>query len=105
VRRLDPDQTGPPPGGKVGPPDHRPDLRYDQRACESLADERALRLGIPRVNLLTAPEDMMEEFLQAENRLLDDLKNKRPIAGLGEELTINDVAGVKVILEEEDSGN
>jgi hypothetical protein len=66
--------------------------------ADSLADERALRLGIPRDTLLTAPEDMTEEFLQAENRLLEDLRRKRPIAG--EVPAINDVAGVKVILEE-----
>ncbi len=68
--------------------------------ADLLADERALRLGIPRSNLLTAPEDMMEEFLEAENRLLDDLRSKRPIAGAGGELAVNDVAGIKVILEE-----
>ncbi len=68
--------------------------------ADSLADERALRLGIPRSDLLTAPEDMTEEFLQAENRLLDDLRRKRPIAGAEEVLAINDVAGAKVILEE-----
>ncbi|MHB8772316.1 MAG: hypothetical protein ACYC7J_15085 [Syntrophales bacterium] len=73
--------------------------------ADTLADERALRLGIPRVHLLTTPEDMMEEFLEAENRLLDDLMNKRPIAGLGDDLAINDVAGVKVILDEEEQGN
>jgi len=66
--------------------------------ADSLADERALRLGVPRDTLLTAPEDMTEEFLQAENRLLEDLRRKRPIAG--EVPPINDVAGVKVILEE-----
>jgi hypothetical protein len=71
-----------------------------KRHADALADERALRLGIPRGDLLTAPEDMTEEFLQAENRLLDDLRGKRPIAGAGEELAINDVAGIKVILEE-----
>ncbi len=71
-----------------------------KRHADALADERALRLGIPRGDLLTAPEDMTEEFLQAENRLLDDLRAKRPIAGAGEELAINDVAGIKVILEE-----
>ena len=71
-----------------------------KRHADTLADERALRLGIPRGDLLTAPEDMTEEFLQAENRLLDDLRRKRPIADAGEELAINDVAGVKVILEE-----
>ncbi len=71
-----------------------------QRHADILADERAWRLGIPRENLLTAPEDMTEEFLRAENRLLDDLRAKRPIAGEEEVLAINDVAGVKVMLEE-----
>jgi hypothetical protein len=71
-----------------------------KRHADSLADERALRLGIPRGDLLMAPEDMTEEFLRAENRLLEDLRGKRPIAGAREELAINDVAGVKVILEE-----
>jgi hypothetical protein len=71
-----------------------------KRHADTLADERALRLGIPRSDLVTAPEDMTEEFLQAENRLLADLREKRPIADAGEKLAINDVAGVKVILEE-----
>ena len=38
------------------------------RHADSLADERAARLGIPRAKLLTAPDDMTEEFLRAENR-------------------------------------
>ncbi len=71
-----------------------------QRHADLLADERAQRLGIPREALITAPEDMTEEFLKAENRLLDDLREKRPIAGEEEVLAINDVAGVKVMLEE-----
>ncbi|MFH1081265.1 MAG: hypothetical protein V1766_13575 [Pseudomonadota bacterium] len=36
-----------------------------KRHADTLADERAQLLGIPRENLLTAPEDMTEEFLQA----------------------------------------
>jgi hypothetical protein len=71
-----------------------------QRHADILADERAQRLGIPRGELITAPEDMTEEFLQAENRLLDDLRAKMPIAGEEDVLAINDVAGVKVMLEE-----
>ncbi|MDO8943470.1 MAG: hypothetical protein Q7U75_09820, partial [Desulfobacterales bacterium] len=70
-----------------------------KRHADNLADERARLLGIPRESLLTAPADMTEEFLIAEERLLDDLRNKRPIAGDGEILAINDVAGVKVVLE------
>lgn len=70
-----------------------------KRHAETLADERARLLGIPRERLLTTPADMTEEFLKAENRLLDDLREKRPIAGDGESLVINDVAGMKVIRE------
>ena len=71
-----------------------------KRHADTMADERARLLGVPRERLLTAPEDMTEEFLHAEKRLLDDLREKRPIADAGEKLVINDVAGVKVILEE-----
>lgn len=71
-----------------------------KRHADLLADERAHLLGIPREKLLTAPEDMTDEFLQAENRILEDLRVKRPIVDAGEKLVINDVAGVKVILEE-----
>jgi hypothetical protein len=70
-----------------------------KRHADVLADERARLLGIPREKLLTAPEDMTEEFLQAENRMLEDLRLKRPLVDAGEKLVINDVAGVKVILE------
>jgi hypothetical protein len=42
---------------------------------------------------------MEEEFLRAENQLLEDLREKRAIAGDGEIPPINDIAGVKVILE------
>jgi hypothetical protein len=70
-----------------------------KRHADSLADERARLLGIPRERLLTTPADMTEEFLRAENQLLDDLREKRPIAGDGDALVINDVAGVKVIQE------
>ena len=70
-----------------------------KKHADTLADERARILGIPRERLLTAPADMTEEFLIAEKRLLSDLREKRPIAGNGEIVAINDVAGVKVVLE------
>jgi hypothetical protein len=70
-----------------------------KRHADQLADERARLLNIPRESLVTAPADMTEEFLIAEGRLLDDLRHKRPIAGAGEILAINDVAGLKVVLE------
>ncbi len=71
-----------------------------KRHADTLADERARQMGIPREQLVTAPADMTEEFLQAENRLLDDLKARRPIAGANEVQAINDVAGLKVMLEQ-----
>jgi hypothetical protein len=70
-----------------------------KRKADAMANERAMFLGIPRENLLTGPVEMEEEFLRAENQLLEDLREKRPITGDGEIPPINDVAGVKVILE------
>lgn len=77
------------------------DRIFDQikRHADTLADERARLQGIPRERLLTAPDDMTEEFLIAEKRLLNDLLEKRPIAGDEKILAINDVAGVKAVLE------
>ena len=71
-----------------------------KRHADTLADERARLLSIPREQLFTAPEEMTEEFLQAEKRLLNDLRERRPIAGEEKKLAINDVAGLKIILEE-----
>ncbi len=67
--------------------------------AEQLADDRARRMGIPRASLLTGPEDMLAEFLQAERRILESLKGGRPIQE-GHVMVIDDVAGVKALLEE-----
>jgi hypothetical protein len=72
-----------------------------KRRADHLAQERAQQLNIPIGTLITAPNDMVEEFLKAEGRLLEDLKNRRPIQDT-EDLVINDVAGVKVIVEHAD---
>lgn len=76
-----------------------------KRHADSLAEDRARLLGIPRECLLTAPEGMAEEFLRAENRLFEELREKRPMAVAKGELAINDVAGMKVILEEGRQGD
>ena len=83
------------------------DRIFDQikRHAEELADERARVLGIPRERLLTTPADMTREFVIAEKRLLDDLLEKKPITGDGEILPINDVAGMKVVLERPEQPN
>jgi len=70
-----------------------------QRA-DRLAQDRARRLGIQFEALLTPPEDMVEEFINSEQRLLEDLKNGRPIT-VDPPLIIHDVAGVKVIVEDD----
>lgn len=80
------------------------DLVFDRikREADALASQRAALLGIPLSELMTAPLEMEEEFFRAEGRILDDLREKRPIAGAGEIPPINDVAGIKVILEKND---
>ncbi len=72
-----------------------------KRHAETLADERAVRLCIPREYLLSSPEDMLGEFLDAEERFVEDLQQQREIAG-ATDLVINDVAGVKVVLEDDE---
>lgn len=66
--------------------------------AERLADERAARLSIPRHYLLSTPEEMQAEFVDAEKSFIRIFERK------GEtktpELVINDVAGVKVVLED-----
>jgi hypothetical protein len=66
--------------------------------AERLADERAVRLGIARQFLITPTQDMEAEFFKAEQRVLDDLRSHQPMADL-EGLVINDMTGLKVILE------
>lgn len=69
--------------------------------AEALADDRARALGIPREDLLTEPDDMLAEFLWAEKHMQEDLRNHRPIT-VHNDMEINDVAGIKVILEGEE---
>ncbi|MFZ0614135.1 MAG: hypothetical protein WAM73_17975 [Desulfobacterales bacterium] len=69
--------------------------------AEALAEDRARTQGISREQLITPSEDMIAEFLKAESRLLDDLRQGRPIRDT-DNLVIQDVAGVKVIVEDVD---
>ena len=81
------------------------DMIFDtiRKRADLLADERARFLGISRHQLLTSQEEMIEEFLKAENRLLEDFRQKREIQ-YAEDMVINDVAGMKVILDDSDQG-
>jgi len=74
-----------------------------KKRADLLADDRARLLGIPRDQLATSQDEMIEEFLKAENRLLEDFKEKREIHDI-EEMIINDVAGMKVILDDARQG-
>lgn len=71
--------------------------------ADRLADERAARLSIPRDLLLSSPEEMEAEFVDAEARFIEDIRRQREIRGAGD-LSINDVAGIKVVLEEGEQG-
>lgn len=70
-----------------------------KKHADTLADDRAMRLGVPRQQLITPPEEMQQEFLIAESRLLDELRHGQPIEDAGD-IVISDVAGIKIILEE-----
>ena len=72
-----------------------------KKQAEAYADSRAQALGVPRENLLTTPEDMLAEFVRAELRIQEDLRAGREIHEIGE-MFIDDVAGFKVILEDDD---
>ena len=69
-----------------------------KKHADDLADDRARGMGIPREQLVTPPEEMLNEFLKAEDRLLEDLRRGRPLQDVGD-IVISDVAGIKMILE------
>lgn len=69
--------------------------------ADSLAEERARKLGIPKSQLITSPEEMVDEFRHAERRLIKSIKqgtiqSELPI------LSIPDVVGIKLIVEPAD---
>lgn len=74
-----------------------------KKNAEILADERAARLCISREYLLSSPEEMLGEFLAAEGRFIEDLRRQREIEG-EPDLIINDVAGIKIVLEDGEQG-
>ncbi|MBW1808891.1 MAG: hypothetical protein JRJ87_11925 [Deltaproteobacteria bacterium] len=69
--------------------------------ADELATDRARQLGVTREALVSHPGEMLTEFLKAEDRLLDDLRNHKPVS-FAEDLAINDVAGIKIIMEDDD---
>jgi hypothetical protein len=71
--------------------------------ADILAAERAARLGIPKSMLITDPQTQLSEFVHAERRVVKSIRNGTlsDTSEDGPALTINDVAGLKVILEDE----
>jgi hypothetical protein len=68
--------------------------------ADDLATERAQRLGITKEQLITPPEEMVEEFRHAERRLIKSIK-LRTIQSELPILSIPDVLGVKLIAEQD----
>ncbi|MBW2263737.1 MAG: hypothetical protein JRG91_17385 [Deltaproteobacteria bacterium] len=71
--------------------------------ADILAGERSSRLGIPKSMLITDPQTQLSEFVHAERRVIKTIRKGTLSDGLddGPALTINDVAGLKVILEDD----
>ncbi|MCX7635678.1 MAG: hypothetical protein N2Z74_08045, partial [Syntrophales bacterium] len=67
--------------------------------AERLADERAARLAIPRHDLLSTPEEMHAEFVDAETRFISIFEKHGELEETPK-IVINDVAGLKVVLED-----
>ncbi len=65
----------------------------------ALAEERARLLGVRREQLLSSPDTMVSEFAHAERRLIKSIKRGTIETDLPL-LSIPDVAGLKVIIEE-----
>lgn len=71
-----------------------------QRA-EDYANMRAKQFGIARSQLLTSESEMIHEFERAEARIIEDLREGMKFPKISAP-PINDVAGLKVIIEPED---
>jgi len=69
--------------------------------ADALAEERARKLGILKHQLITPQEEQVAEFLRAERRLLEmirqgTIQNEFPI------LSIPDVVGIKIVTQDSD---
>ncbi len=76
-------------------------LKRIRQNADALAEERAIRLGVPKSQLVTSPEQMVEEFLHAERRVIKSIRRGTIQEGMPL-LSIPDVVGAKVIVEDAD---
>ncbi|MFH1435040.1 MAG: hypothetical protein ABIJ56_04910 [Pseudomonadota bacterium] len=74
-----------------------------KKRADDLAFERASMLGIPKDRLVTSIEEQIEEFAHAERRFIKELKQGMfyPDEEIIRSARIHDVAGIKVILEDD----
>ena len=71
-----------------------------KKRAEDYADMRARQFGIQRSQLLTSETEMIHEFERAEHRIIEDLRDGVSFPRVTAP-PINDVAGLKVIIEPE----
>ena len=69
--------------------------------AEHIAEKRAAQAGVPVSSLISSPEDMRQDFVEAETVVAGRLKDRR-MHLKPESLTINDMIGFKIIGEPEE---
>jgi hypothetical protein len=74
-----------------------------KKRADALAFERASRLGVPKHELVTPLEEQKEEFIHAERRLIKQLRQGifYPNEAIVQTGKIQDVAGVKVVIDDD----
>jgi len=75
-------------------------FRLVQNRAKHMAEVRAKRSGLLLENLLTPDEEMVREFMDAEEQTARDFSEMK-IRFDPDSLTINDVGGLKLVVEEE----
>jgi hypothetical protein len=71
-----------------------------QGRAREMAERRAEGLGIPLEKLLTNDEEMLHEFLNAEEAIAGDFRQGK-IDFDSTAVTINDVGGIKIVADED----
>ncbi len=76
-------------------------FRLVQDRAKHMAEVRARRSGLLLENLLTPDEEMVREFMDAEEQTARDFSEMR-VRFDPDSMTINDVGGIKLVVEEEE---
>ncbi len=74
-------------------------LEQIRRRADQLASERAHRLGVAREQLVTPPEEMVEEFKHAERRILKSIRDGLFVAAMPQ-FYIDDIVGIRVLVDQ-----